>query len=153
MHNSLKLGGQPLNATMEKFGAPGTCIQTYQHWSLLLRPAQVTLGALVLVAHEPVSAFSQLGRESFTELHTVTRDVEQSLKRAFEYEKINYLMLMMVDPDVHFHVIPRYSGTREFAGQEFIDPGWPGPPALDQINETDDACRSRIKDSIGSFFS
>ena len=26
------------------------------------------------------------------------------------YERINYLMLMMVDPHVHFHVIPRYSG-------------------------------------------
>ena len=27
------------------------------------------------------------------------------------YERINYLMLMMVDPDVHFHVIPRYTAA------------------------------------------
>jgi diadenosine tetraphosphate (Ap4A) HIT family hydrolase len=39
-------------------------------------------------------------------------------------------MLMMVDPNVHFHVIPRYSGTRRFDGIEFPDAGWPGPPQL-----------------------
>ena len=39
-------------------------------------------------------------------------------------------MLMMVDPHVHFHVIPRYEGPRTFAGLEFVDAGWPGPPDL-----------------------
>jgi len=28
-------------------------------------------------------------------------------------------MLMMVDPDVHFHVLPRYAQSRSFAGREF----------------------------------
>jgi diadenosine tetraphosphate (Ap4A) HIT family hydrolase len=37
----------------------------------------------------------------------------------------------MVDPDVHFHVIPRYSDQREFAGAAFPDTGWPGPPKLE----------------------
>ena len=44
------------------------------------------------------------------------------------YERINYLMLMMVDPNVHFHVIPRYSEARQWDGVEFPDAGWPGPP-------------------------
>ena len=39
-------------------------------------------------------------------------------------------MLMMVDPHVHFHVIPRYSGSREWSGLMFPDHGWPGPPDL-----------------------
>ncbi|RPI47403.1 MAG: HIT family protein, partial [Betaproteobacteria bacterium] len=34
------------------------------------------------------------------------------------------------DPDVHFHVIPRYSGARNFMGMAYQDAGWPGPPAL-----------------------
>jgi len=46
------------------------------------------------------------------------------------YERINYLMLMMVDPNVHFHVIPRYSEPRHWEGLEFPDAGWPGPPQL-----------------------
>ena len=46
------------------------------------------------------------------------------------YEKINYLMLMMVDRDVHFHVIPRYAGERTHAGVSFPDAGWPAMPNL-----------------------
>jgi diadenosine tetraphosphate (Ap4A) HIT family hydrolase len=39
-------------------------------------------------------------------------------------------MLMMVDPNVHFHVIPRYSTPRTWNGVEFADSGWPGAPQL-----------------------
>jgi len=39
-------------------------------------------------------------------------------------------MLMMVDPHVHFHVLPRYAGARRFEGVDFDDRGWPGPPDL-----------------------
>ena len=92
---------------MLKFGAPQTIIKQYRHWSVLLRPAQATLGALILVAHESAKALSDLSPASFTELHTVTGQLETALAKAFHYDKINYLMLMMVDPDVHFHVIPR----------------------------------------------
>ena len=108
---------------MRKFGAPHTIIRSYQHWSVLLRPAQVTLGSLVLAAHEPATAFSQLSTASFTELHEVTRAIETALSKAFHYDKINYLMLMMVDPDVHFHVLPRYAQPETFAGLEFTDAG------------------------------
>jgi len=39
-------------------------------------------------------------------------------------------MLMMVDPHVHFHVVPRYSEPRRWNGLEIADRGWPGPPDL-----------------------
>jgi diadenosine tetraphosphate (Ap4A) HIT family hydrolase len=136
------------NGTMQKFGAPDTIIRQYAHWSVLLRPAQLTLGALVLIAHEPVQAFSELSPESFTELHEVTGWIESALKQAFHYDKLNYLMLMMVDPDVHFHVIPRYAQTKSFNGQEFIDAGWPGVPNFGQINRTDHAANQRIIEHI-----
>ena len=61
----------------------------------------------------------------------MVRRIEAALHEVVRYERINYLMLMMVDPDVHFHVIPRYDGTRSFQGVAFPDAGWPGPPALD----------------------
>jgi len=137
---------------MQKFGAPASLIHRYANWSVLLRPAQVTLGSLVLVAHEQAVAFSDLGQESFAELNEVIKDIELALKSAFDYEKINYLMLMMVDPDVHFHVIPRYSMVKTFSGADFSDHGWPGPPALDQITETGDAINARIMAHISRFF-
>jgi diadenosine tetraphosphate (Ap4A) HIT family hydrolase len=60
----------------------------------------------------------------------VVRDVEVCLRESSKFEKINYLMLMMVDPNVHFHVLPRYAGTRTFKRIVFEDRGWPGPPDL-----------------------
>ena len=41
---------------------------------------------------------------------------------------------MMIDPHVHFHVLPRYDTAIEHEGTSFIDAGWPGPPRLDQHN-------------------
>lgn len=142
-----------LNATMRKFGAPQTIIRSFQYWSVLLRPAQATLGALVLAAHEPAQAFSQLSPASFAELHTVTGQIESALAKAFHYDKINYLMLMMVDPDVHLHVIPRYAQPKPFAGMEFIDAGWPAMPSLGQVNTTDAAINQHIMNHLQSCWS
>jgi diadenosine tetraphosphate (Ap4A) HIT family hydrolase len=125
-----------MNATMRKFGAPATLIRDYEYWSVLLRPGQVTLGSLVLVCKEPATAFSMLSGSAFAELQLITGHIEGVLGRKFNYDKINYLMLMMVDRDVHFHVIPRYEEARIFSGQEFTDHGWPGPPDLANINVT-----------------
>jgi len=60
-----------INETMRKFGAPGSVIRRYQHWSVMLRPVQVTLGSLVLAAHDQADRFSLLSRERFSEMHEV----------------------------------------------------------------------------------
>jgi diadenosine tetraphosphate (Ap4A) HIT family hydrolase len=119
-----------MNATIEKFGHPATLICDYAHWVVLLRPAQPTLGSLVLAAKGEATAFSDLKPKAFTELATITPHIERVLKQAIAPAKVNYLMLMMVDPHVHFHVIPRYEGGRGFAGIDIKDAGWPGVPAL-----------------------
>ena len=102
----------------------------------MVRPQQVTLGSLVLVSLEQASAFSMLSDQAFHELAQIVRQLESGLSHAFHYDKINYLMLMMVDPDVHFHVFPRYAQVQRFEGQEFHDYGWSGPPDLKQVNHT-----------------
>jgi len=120
------------NATIEKFGWPGTLIRDYRHWVVLLRPTQPTLGSLVLAAKADAIAFGGLPPEAHAELATITKEIETALSGAMRYQKLNYLMLMMVDPHVHFHVIPRYEGEREQGGISVTDTGWPGPPALGQ---------------------
>ncbi len=136
------------NKTMLKFGAPETSIHSYSSWLVLLRPVQVTLGALVLVAREPVTAFSQLSPAGFTELAKVTHDVETVLSHLFHYDKLNYLMLMMIDPDVHFHVIPRYAKNQQYAARDFFDFAWPGPPDLGQNNKVDDEIFNHLRDEL-----
>ena len=125
-----------MNTTMKKFGYPDTCLKEFSHWVVLLRPQQVTLGSLVLICREEATAFSQISVEAFGELPKIIREIETSVSRTFSYSKINYLMLMMVDPEVHFHVIPRYDTPRLFSQQQFLDHGWPGPPLLKNTNTT-----------------
>ena len=128
-----------MNDTIAKFGHPATLIAEYDHWVVLLRPAQPTLGALVLAAKSGVTAFGDLPAAAHAELKTATAAIEAALTSAVGYAKINYLMLMMVDPHVHFHVLPRYDGERSGAGLTVADAGWPGQPDLAQAVKLDDA--------------
>ncbi|MCK9540627.1 MAG: HIT family protein [Novosphingobium sp.] len=121
-----------MNQTMEKFGYPVTLVREFDHWAVLARPAQPTLGSLVLAAKSDATAFGDLPGAAHAELKTVSAAIETALGEAVSYARINYLMLMMVDPHVHFHVIPRHEGTREWNGRAFADAGWPKPPDLGQ---------------------
>ena len=124
-----------MNQTTQKFGYPATLIADYRHWVVLLRPAQPTLGSLVLAEKSDALAFAEIPAASFAELAGVVSDIETVLRARVQYQKVNYMMLMMVDPNVHFHVIPRYEGTRDWEGVSFPDKGWPKPPALGEAVE------------------
>lgn len=132
------------NSTMLKFGHPDTVIAETEHWSVQLRPQQVTLGSLVLVCREPVTAFGEVSAEGFADLKPLTARIEALLSGFVEFQRINYLMLMMVDRDVHFHVIPRYEGVCAWEGLSFPDAGWPGTPRLDQAVSLDAAQMARL---------
>ena len=102
-----------------------------EHWAVMLRPQQCTLGAVVLACKQPVADFGQVDAAGYSELGLAVKAVETMLQNAVGYEKINYLMLMMVDKDVHFHVFPRYDGEKSYRDLTVPDAGWPGPPRLD----------------------
>lgn len=119
-----------MNVTLEKFGYPETLVKDFGHWVVLARAAQPTLGSLVLAAKSEATAFGDLPGEAHAELKQATTAIEAALGQAVGYAKLNYLMLMMVDPNVHFHVVPRYEGAREWDGREFVDVGWPKVPDL-----------------------
>ena len=118
------------NETIRKFGYPASLVRDFEHWVVLLRPGQVTLGSLVLAAKSDATAFGSLPSGAHAELARIPAEIAATLKAQIEYERINYLMLMMVDPHVHFHVFPRYQGGRTLEGATIEDQGWPGPPDL-----------------------
>jgi diadenosine tetraphosphate (Ap4A) HIT family hydrolase len=133
------------NATALKFGDPDNRIAQSAFWTVLLRPRQPTLGSLVLVCREDARAFGDVSAAAFADLQQMIRRIEATLRTVTGYERINYLMLMMVDPDVHFHVLPRYATPREFAGQVFADAGWPGPPQLEPAVVLEPALRDALR--------
>ena len=141
-----------MNVTIEKFGWPATLIAEFDHWLVLLRPAQPTLGSLVLAAKSDATAFAGLPGEAHAELKRVTGAIEPALARFTGYARLNYLMLMMVDPHVHFHVIPRYEGAREWGGVAFPDAGWPAVPQLGEAVKLEPAQREALVAELKALF-
>lgn len=136
------------NVTFQVFGGPQTLVARYAHWLVLTRPHQATLGSVVLLSPGPETAFPDLPPAAFAELHDVTRDLETALRHRFACDKVNYLMLMMVDPHVHFHVLPRYARSRDFHNcRSFADEGWPGPPDLAGGSRDEDLLRA-VRDAL-----
>ena len=140
------------NQTAVRFGYPETLIREYEHWLVLLREQQATLGSLVLCAKSEATEFSALPLQAHTEMGKVVSEIEHALKAAFAYEKINYLMLMMVDPNVHFHVIPRYSQPRSACGLTIPDPGWPALPQLGVAHELGSTEREALLAHISGYW-
>lgn len=139
-----------MNPTIEKFGFPETLLKEFGHWLVLVRPAQVTLGSLVLAAKSNAKAYSDLSADAFANQAEAISYIERVLARFVSYDRINYLMLMMVDREVHFHVIPRYSMPRGWKDIEFADTGWPGPPRLDVAVKLDAGQLSQLVADLGA---
>jgi diadenosine tetraphosphate (Ap4A) HIT family hydrolase len=141
-----------MNATAEKFGYPDAVVKRFDHWLVLVRPAQPTLGSLVLVCTDEASCFGEISKAAATELKRATSEIERVLGQAFGWEKINYLMLMMVDPDVHFHVLPRYSKTQTYEGSDFEDATWPGPPDITAANPFSSLVKTALIEDLRARF-
>jgi len=110
------------------FDEKNLVIKEYASWKLLVRNRNTTLGNCVAITKRHLESFSDISPGEMAEFALVVKDAERVLKHAFSYDKINYLMLMMKDKHTHFHIIPRYSGPRDFAGMTWNDEGWPAMP-------------------------
>ena len=108
-----------MNPTIVKFGYPATLIREFEHWLVLLRPAQVTLGSLVLAARSDATAYSKLPPEGFTEQARVIAAIERALAGFVDYERINYVMLMMVGPQRPLPRHPALCGAAQLGRDRF----------------------------------
>jgi len=136
------------NATIEKFGYPGSLLRETPGWVVLLRPQQVTAGCMVLACKESATSLGRISAEAAAQLPGVVKEIEEALAASFRPEKVNYLALMMVDPHVHFHVIPRYPVPVQIADAEVVDPGWPGPPAIQEVADLTDSQLHAIREEL-----
>ncbi len=114
-----------MNETIVTFGYPDSLIKEFEHWVVVLRPQQITVGTLVLAAKSDARHLGELDESVWSEFAAVYAYVERLLREKFGAEKFNYLALMMKDPNVHFHFIPRYARPVLVGGKAFVDPDWP----------------------------
>ncbi len=141
--------GGGIAAFREKFRVDALTVHASEAWTWSVRPVQTTIGAGVLSANRDCEAFGDLTPDEGADLLRMIGVVEATLRAAFAYSRINYLMLMMVDPHVHFHVVPRYEDAVEFADLRWQDGAWPGPPNLmDHADQSGDAQLQAVRDHL-----
>jgi diadenosine tetraphosphate (Ap4A) HIT family hydrolase len=137
-----------MNETIDKFGYPDTLLGDYAHWVVLLRPGQITAGCMVLACKEEAERLPDVSAAAFGELPRVTGDLEAALDKSFAPLKMNYILLMMVDKYVHWHVIPRYDGPRQMGSVTFEDSGWPRTPAMAEAAALSDTQFMELRDLL-----
>lgn len=138
---------------LDKFRVRELEIERTDHWTWSVRPDQPTLGAGILSLNRYCESFGEVTPEETADLSAIVSTIEDRLGAMFVPDRMNYLMLMMVDPHVHFHVLPRYARPVRFADREWTDLGWPAPPQLTATAESvttpvDDAALLRIRDVL-----
>ena len=132
----------------EKFEIDNLAIKEYSHWTVSVRPKQVTLSSLIISLNRTCESLSELNDDETRELSLVFKEIEKIMCKWVSFEKINYLALMMVDDFVHFHVIPRYNGSRSFELKSFHDHNWPKHPLNLDDGVTDPIILKKIKEKI-----
>lgn len=132
-----------------KFRVEELLIAQTTSWSWSVRPGQPTLGSGVVSLNRPALQLSDVTTEEMAELSGLISILESTVKKCFDYNIMNYLMLMMVDHHVHYHVIPRYDSDRNFADLLWNDNGWPALPALAENQHQDnDGILLKIKKTL-----
>lgn len=137
-----------------KFRVQELKVMENRSWSWSVRPGQPTLGAGILSLNHHAGRFSEVTGEEMKDLATMVGVLEGAISAAFDHAIMNYLMLMMVDHHVHYHVIPRYGTMRSFAGREWADNGWPALPVIGDSQHADDPqllfrIQEKLKSDLG----
>lgn len=132
-----------------KFRVDELIIHRTDFWTWSVRPIHPTLGAGILSLNRLCPSFAELTQEEYADLGGIVPFLDGRLQAAFAPQKMNYLMLMMVDHHVHFHVIPRYAEPQQFGGFEWVDSGWPSHPSLgDNEDRSADTVLIKIRDVL-----
>lgn len=122
--------------TMKKFYYPNSIVYENEFWYVLLRFEQVTFCSVILITKfEKNNLFSKLSIEEQISMFKVIQKIETVMYKNIGCDKINYLALMMIDPFIHYHIIPRYKSIMMFNKVEFSDTGYPGLINFDEITK------------------
>jgi diadenosine tetraphosphate (Ap4A) HIT family hydrolase len=116
-------------------------------WILSVRPAQLKLGAMVISAAGGQQRFQDLTAGDGAGYISIVAAAERLAQEVYGAVRINVVALMMKDPVVHYHVLPRYDAAVDRHGITWTDDDWPGPPTFGPAS-TDDQVLFAIRDEL-----
>lgn len=114
----------------EKFHIQELTILETKHWVWSVRPMQPTIGCGILSMKRPAGAVSEMTEEEGADMVRMIRVIERTLTKTFHYQRVHYILYMLEDFHVHYHVLPRYDSERIFQERAYTDTAWPGLPSL-----------------------
>ena len=117
----------------KKFQIDTLTIFETEYWCWSLRPIQSTLGAGILSLKRAETQLSKITEAESTDFVNIVRVIENTLTKTFSYQRINYLMLMMIDFQVHYHIIPRYDKDVFYLGRNWKDEDYPKLPTISGV--------------------
>ena len=127
--------GPTLYAFRAKFRLAELEVARPAGWVLSVRPGQLTLGAMVLTVESGVQELAAMDAAAGAGLAEGLSLAERLAREVYGAVRINALCLMMQDPVVHFHILPRYDRPVERHGRIWQDTDWPGPPSIRPVND------------------
>jgi diadenosine tetraphosphate (Ap4A) HIT family hydrolase len=116
-------------------------------WTLSLRPYQATLASMVLSASNPCLTFGELSKNCDVNLQKGFAIAERLAFKGFGAIRLNILCLMLQDPHMHFHILPRYDKPISFKGLDWIDTAWP-TPITKLAGHTDEETLLELRDHL-----
>ena len=107
------------------FKPQDTLIKEFEHWVILLRSEQITLGDCIFVLKRNIPSFGDMTKEEGAEVAEAIQWYEKRCTELFGAVKFNYIAAMMRDNFVHFHAFPRYSASVDLFDRTWEDERWP----------------------------
>ena len=137
-----------LSSFTRKFHLDQLTIQSNKNWILSVRPGQMTVGSMVVSSVQEHLNFTDLDPEAGADLTSILAEAEDAAKKIYGAVRINVVCLMMQDPLIHFHIIPRYDKAIMRYGMEWVDGDWPGPPLFHALNTSEEVLSSIKADIV-----
>ena len=138
---------QELEAFRSAFRLDELTVDEGPHWVTSVRPGQITLGSMVVSSSQGLLDFTDLTDTSSAALGAAFGMVERLARERFGAVRVNFIALMMKDPVIHFHALPRYDRSIEWYGRVWEDVDWPGPPTFGPA-PVDDEVLTSIRDDL-----
>lgn len=131
-------------------------LQFYEtaHWRVVLNTNQTYLGRSVVLLKRPCGQLADVTDAEFSELLTVIRKLEHVFHSVLGATMFNWSCLMnfayrdtVPNPQIHWHLVPRYDHTVEFAGRSFSDPNF-GNRSKDDITTLPDGVLPELRNTL-----
>lgn len=110
-----------------KFAPGESIVKKYDHWHVVVRGRQATLGDVTFVLRRTVDSLGDVTPEEMAELPLAVGWFEGAARALFGPTRFDYAVMLDRDPHVHLDAFPRYENPVERYERTWTDAAWPDP--------------------------